>query len=76
MSGKREREQLDPVSIPDVECIAQTERAIRVVIAKGVRMRWIPQSQITPMSEVYQLGDRGTLIVTAWFAEKEGLGDG
>ena len=74
MSGKREREQLEPVSIPDVECIAQTERAIRVVIAGD--MRWIPQSQITPMSEVYQLGDRGTLIVTAWFAEKEGLGDG
>jgi hypothetical protein len=72
MSKSREREQLDPVSIPDVECIAQTERAIRVVIAGDPR--WIPQSQITPMSEVYQLGDRGTLIVTAWFAEKEGLG--
>jgi len=73
MSKSREREQLDPVSIPDVECIAATERAIRVVIAGNTR--WIPQSQITPMSEVYQLGDRGTLIVTAWFAEKEGLGD-
>lgn len=63
---------LEPVVIVDVECIAQTERAIRVVI--DGKQHWIPQSQVTPASEVYQLGDKGKLSITAWFAEKEGLG--
>lgn len=33
---------------------------------------WIPKSQITDDSEVYRVGDAGTLMVTEWIAEKKG----
>lgn len=70
--GSRDRfDEIEPVEFVDVECIAQTERAVLCVI-DGVQ-RWIPQSQITPLSEVWQHGDKGTLILTRWFARKEGL---
>lgn len=34
---------------------------------------WIPQSQIEEDSEVWKEGDYGTLYISDWFAEKEGL---
>lgn len=33
---------------------------------------WIPKSQITDDSEVYKSGTSGELIVTEWFARKQG----
>lgn len=66
-----DRSTLEPVMIADAKCTAQTERAILVVF-EG-KQQWIPQSQVTPLSEVWKLGDEGTLIITGWFAEKEGL---
>jgi hypothetical protein len=35
---------------------------------------WIPKSQIADESEVYKLDTDGELVITEWFAEKEGLG--
>lgn len=34
---------------------------------------WIPKSQITDDSEVYETGTEGTLVVTEWIAEQKGL---
>lgn len=69
---KQDPDEVEPIEIEGVKCIGQTQRAIRVAMPDG-EQRWIPQSQITPMSEVYELGTEGKLIVTAWFARKEGL---
>lgn len=59
------------VEFEDVFCEAQTPRAILVEI--DGEKHWIPQSQIHSDSEVYRKDDSGTLVVTRWFAEKEGL---
>ena len=58
-------------SFENVECLRATERAILCRI--GNREVWIPQSQVDEDSEVYALGHRGKLVITEWFADKEGL---
>lgn len=59
------------VEVNNVECIHETAQAVLCRI--GSRELWVPQSQIDDDSEVYQLGDIGTLVITEWFAEREGL---
>ena len=34
---------------------------------------WIPQSQIHDDSEVFQVGDTGTLVISAWIARERDL---
>jgi hypothetical protein len=59
--------------IDDVICVKSTEKAILVDVA-GEEF-WIPQSQVTEDSEVWQEGDEGTLVVTDWIAREKGLSD-
>lgn len=70
------------VVIPDVTCVRVTDRAILVRFnardkhdEHGCREHWVPQSVITDDSEVWELGQTGTLVVRAWFAKREGLDD-
>lgn len=62
---------MNTVRIEHVECVRETPLALLVVI-DGVE-RWVPKSQVHDDSEVYVLGDVGALVLTEWFAEKEGL---
>lgn len=64
----RDHEQ---VVIDDAKVLKATAKALLVKI--GAREVWIPQSQIMDDSEVWDAGDEGALVITAWFAEKEGL---
>ena len=74
MSWRRNKDDDEPVTIDNVECIYHTDKAIRVVLpSRSGQPLWIPQSQVTADSEVYATGHRGKLVVTAWFAEREGL---
>lgn len=59
------------VGYEDVECIAQSDLAILVII-EGDEY-WIPQSQVDDDSEVWKKGDEGTLVITQYIAEKKGL---
>ena len=34
---------------------------------------WIPQSQVDDASEVYSVGDEGTLVITEWIAMQKEL---
>lgn len=43
-----------------------------VIQAQGSREVWIPKSQIQEDSEVTEVGDSGTLIVSQWLAEERG----
>lgn len=61
----------DEVKIKGVISNASTDRAVHCVInEKGY---WIPKSQISDNSEVWECGHEGILILSPWWAEKEGL---
>lgn len=65
--------------IDDAVCIHESDKAILITApvfgddrnGKPVEV-WIPQSQITEDSEVWKVGDTGTLIVTEYLAEQRG----
>jgi hypothetical protein len=54
-----------------VRALKSTKKALLCII--DGEEDWIPFSQITDDSEVYQQGDEGTLIITRWLAYKKGL---
>lgn len=67
--------------IEDALCTKETPKAILVVLdrddARKRREVWIPRSVVLDDSEVWNARDGsgpGTLVVSRWFAEKEGLG--
>lgn len=62
----------DPtVSLPNVICKRETDAALLCEI-KGEDL-WIPKSQISDDSEVFEDGGQGTLIVSEWIALQKGL---
>lgn len=65
------RDDPEDVTLDDVECVRQTDKAIFVELEDG-RQAWIPQSVVTDDSEVYAAGHKGKLVIKGWFAAKEG----
>lgn len=61
----------DKASFEDVVCKKATDKALLVSINGDDY--WVPQSQVDDDSEVYREGDSGELVVSEWWAEKEGL---
>lgn len=59
------------VTLSDVEALKETDAALLCLI--DGREVWIPKSQIDDDSEVWEEGQSGDLVVTEWFATKEGL---
>jgi hypothetical protein len=55
------------------ECVAihETEKALHVRLYDD-EMAWVPKSQIHDDSEVWSNGQKGTLIVTEWYAKQKG----
>ena len=62
----------DKIRIDNVLVVRETAKALLVRLADGEE-RWVPQSQIDDDSEVYGDGDEGTLIISEWWASKEGI---
>jgi hypothetical protein len=62
----------ETVSIDNVRCIKETHAALLCVIDD--EEVWIPKSQISDDSEVYDEGSSGTLIISEWIANEKGLG--
>lgn len=60
------------VETSGAEAIAETEKAILVLMSDGSK-HWVPKSQLHDDSEVYQDEDKGTLVVSDWWANKAGL---
>ena len=58
--------------IERAKCTAATGKAILIEASVLDEPTWIPQSQITDDSEVWKVGDEGTLDVTDWLAEQKG----
>lgn len=63
----------DTATFQDAVCTKQTDRALLIECPEFDGARWIPRSQIDDDSEVYKEGDEGALVISGWFAEKEGL---
>lgn len=60
----------DAFRIPHVTVIGETEKAIDCRWAPDTHIaHWIARSQIELGSEVRHVGDRGLLVVSAWFAK-------
>jgi hypothetical protein len=62
-----------------VRCIKQTDKAILCQVGDfspddpgHEEEFWVPQSQIHEDSEVWKEGDEGELVVSGWYARKEG----
>ena len=66
----------EPVTIEGASCDRESKLALLCVIPSGKRKieKWIPKSQIHDDSEVYAPGHSGKLVITGWFADREGLG--
>jgi len=54
-----------------VEVIRDTGTAFLCLI--GTQQVWVPLTEIRYGSELAQIGDRGRLIVSRWFAQNIGL---
>lgn len=68
-----DRENSSSVKIENVKAIKATEKALLCEI-EGAE-HWVPQSQITEDSDVYNAreNNEGTLVVTHWWADKNGF---
>ncbi len=64
-----------PADLGQAQCIRMTEKALLVQLETESDARWIPKSQVHDDSEVYDddKNASGKLVVTEWFANKEGL---
>lgn len=63
----------DTVSIRNVKCNGQTEKAIHCTIEGKPGQFWFPKSAVHDDSEVWQPGQTGTLVVLEWIAKAKGL---
>lgn len=65
----------DGVNLGQASARAETAKALRIQLESEDSPRWIPKSQIHDDSEVYDndKNSTGDLIVSRWYAEKEGL---
>ena len=61
----------DKVKFEDVRALRETTRAVLVSIDGDEY--WVPKSQIDDDSEVWQDGQQGDLVVSEWWAAREGL---
>lgn len=66
----------DPVSLKGVKKIHETASAILIRIYETPpRDIWIPKSQVVDSDFDELNGNKGTILISAWFAEKEELTD-
>ena len=61
------------VTISDAECIASTSKSILVTADILEEEIWIPLSQVSDDSEVYEKGTSGDLIISGRVAKQKGL---
>ena len=66
------RDEAPGYEIEDAEARKETPKALLVEAPCWGEAQWIPQSQIHPDSEVFELGGKGTLVVTMWLAKQKG----
>ena len=64
----------EPTITIDVwKCTHETEKALIVKLSEYSRDLVVPLSVIDASSEVWGHGDKGTLVVAKWWAQKKGI---
>jgi hypothetical protein len=63
-----------PISMGPVTVTRETAKAILVEFP-GRKEVWIPQAAVHDNSEAWKQGDKGKLVVCAWFARARGWED-
>jgi hypothetical protein len=66
-----EDEPRESVRLANVKALRGSDKALLCLI-DGEQI-WIPQSQITDDSEVFEAGGTGDLVITKWLAEQKEL---
>ena len=66
-------DRFEPVEVEVEKVIAETDKAIGIIVDEDDEPTWIPKSQIADESEVQAKGDHGTMIIPRWLAEEKGL---
>lgn len=68
-------EEEETASFDCKQVVRQTDKAIECILDLDgkIERHWIPRSQITDDSEVWEKGDVGELVVTMWIAKEKGL---
>lgn len=61
------------VEVDDVRCVGESASKLAIHCVIDGQYVWIPQSQIHENSEVWKLGDFGTLVIPFWLAKEKGL---
>jgi hypothetical protein len=70
--GRKDDDQR--VSLGRAKILSTSDKAIRVLLDSDGKTLWVPESQVHDCSEVFKGCDGpGDLVVTLWWAEKEGL---
>ncbi len=59
-------------TIENCKCLKESSKAILVVNAEDKEF-WVPKSQVHDDSEVYKEDTDGRLVISSWWAEKEGI---
>ena len=52
--------------------VKESDKAVLVQIIEMEKEVWVPKSQIHDDSEVWKADQSGDLVVTNWYAEKQG----
>ncbi len=66
--------QNPPICLDGCVVLRDTARAIHVMIPDADDDEiWIPRSQLADDCELSDEGDEGTLLISAWWAQKRGL---
>ena len=63
---------MKPHNMGSAVCVRETEKAICCQVDILDEDVWIPKSQVHDDSEVWENAGEGDLIVSEWFAEKQG----
>lgn len=58
--------------VKDARVKVETDKALLIEAAEFEDDQWVPKSQITDESEVWEAGQEGSLIVTEWIAVQKG----
>lgn len=64
---------MSEIQFQNAVCKRETEKALLVEI-EGEE-HWVPKSQIHEDSEVFERGGEGLLVVSKWWAKRQGLGE-
>jgi hypothetical protein len=67
-----EGQAMSGYNVGESQCVRESDKAIQVFIGDIGESVWIPKSQVHDDSEVWKLDQEGDLVVSDWFARKQG----